>query len=74
MFRPGYIQPLRNIKSSTKLYRILYNIFKPIYHVLKHFPSTATDTTSLGKAMINVVYNESDSKIFGNREINVLGK
>ena len=31
MFRPGYIQPLKGIKSKTQWYAFLYLIFKPIY-------------------------------------------
>ena len=39
MFRPGYIQPLRGVKSRTNWATIFYAVFSPVYLVLKHFPS-----------------------------------
>lgn len=72
MFRPGYIQPLRGIKSKTQWYQAIYNIFKPIYHILKHFPSTATNTTNMGLAMINLLDGKYSKSILENKEINEL--
>ena len=71
MFRPGYIQPLRGIHSKTDWYDYLYMIFKPIYYILKHFPSTATSTTNVGKAMINLTLNNAPSQILHSKEINM---
>ena len=31
MFRPGYIQPLKGVKSKTGAYNVFYSIFKPFY-------------------------------------------
>ena len=70
MFRPGYIQPLRGIHSKTGWYDYLYLVFKPIYLILKHFPSTATSTTNMGKAMINLTINKSSSQVLHSKEIN----
>ena len=70
MFRPGFIQPLRGIKSSTGWYNAIYAIFRPLYAILKHFPSAATNTTNVGKAMINVLLKEPTIKVLGNKEIN----
>jgi len=72
MFRPGYIQPLRGIKSKTNWYQALYNVFWPIYLILKHFPSTATDTTNMGLAMINTLDGKCSETILKNKEINQL--
>jgi len=72
MFRPGYIQPLRGIKSKTNWYQALYNVFWPIYMVLKHFPSTATNTTNMGLAMINTLDRKCSETILENKEINQL--
>ena len=74
MFRPGYIQPLRGIKSKTPAYQMIYTLFKPIYPLLKHFSKYFTDTTSLGKAMINVVINGYEKKHLENTDINILSK
>lgn len=74
MFRPGYIQPMRGIRSKTALYQTAYNIFKPLYAILKHFPSSATNTTNLGKAMIEVAENKAPKNILENSDINALAK
>jgi hypothetical protein len=74
MFRPGYIQPLRGIKSRTNWYSLIYMIFSPIYLILKHFPSSATNTINIGKAMINAVVKEPELNIFNNKDINELAK
>jgi nucleoside-diphosphate-sugar epimerase len=74
MFRPGYIQPEKGIKSSTKWYALLYLIFKPIYLILKHFPGMATSSSNLGQAMIRVLEKEPENSILGNKEINALAK
>src|ERR1035437_8053090 len=52
MFRPVFIQPMGGEKSKTKLYNLLLPIFKPLYFFLKYFESIATNTETLGKAMI----------------------
>ena len=70
MFRPGYIQPLRGIRSKTGWYDYLYLVFKPIYFILKHFPSTATNTSNIGKAMINLAINGNGNTILHSKEIN----
>lgn len=74
MFRPGYIQPLRGIKSKTQWYAAMYAVFKPIYTVLKHFPNTATNTTNMGLAMINTLDGKYKKAILENKDINELAK
>ena len=74
MFRPGYIQPLRGIKSKTSWYAALYMVFKPIYLILKHFPSTATNTTNMGLAMINSLKGHYSKTILENKDINELAE
>ena len=72
MFRPGYIQPLKGIKSKTKWVQAMYNIFWPVYSILKHFPGTATNTTNMGRAMINSLTADYPKQVLGNKEINKL--
>ena len=55
MLRPGYIQPLHGLKSSTRWYRVLYAIVGPLYPVIKAaFPNGATTTEQVGRAMIRI--------------------
>lgn len=74
MFRPGFIQPLKGIRSKTKMYNALYVIFKPLYYLLKLSPKLVTNTTNVGLAMINSLNEQPDIKILRNREINNLAK
>lgn len=74
MFRPGYIQPLKGIKSTSNWYSVLYALFSPLYLILKHFSDTATNTINMGKAMINVADGNYSTKILANKEINELAK
>ncbi len=53
MFRPGYIQPLRGIRSKTTWYQAIYSAIGPLYPVLRRvLPGFVTTTTNLGRAMI----------------------
>lgn len=72
MFRPGYIQPLKDIKSKTKWVQAMYTLFWPVYSILKHFPGTATNTTNMGLAMINSLTSDYPKQVLGNKEINEL--
>ena len=73
MFRPGYIQPLKGIKSRTKFYNLFYILFKPFYFMLKSFKSIVTDTSSFGKAMIKVAAEGYSKRIIESKDINRLG-
>ncbi len=71
MFRPGYIQPQRGIKSKTALYNAIYIVFKPLYPILKRLsPSYFTSTTKVGQAMINVTLNGYEKRHLENKDIN----
>jgi len=74
MFRPGYIQPLKGIKSRTAWYNMIYFIFKPFYFILKPFKGMVTNTESMGKAMIQAALHDYDKKIIESADINILGK
>ena len=74
MFRPGYIQPMKGIRSRTKWYNIVYSIFKPLYFLLRPIKKAVTDTTTLGRAMIEVVATGYDKNILGNADINAICK
>lgn len=73
-FRPGFIYPKRGIKTKTALYSVAYAIFKPLYFIFRLSPAGATDTTSVGLAMINTARLLPENKILGNRLINEMAK
>jgi uncharacterized protein YbjT (DUF2867 family) len=73
MFRPGFIQPLRGIKSRTALYRIPYVILGPFIPLLrKLFPKYVTTTEVLGRAMIKAGREGAPKKVLESRDINSL--
>jgi len=75
IFRPGYIQPKNGIKSSVRLYLVMYTLFAPLYPLLKiTFPKIVTSTDQVGKAMINVGIGGFSKEILENRDINHLAK
>jgi uncharacterized protein YbjT (DUF2867 family) len=75
LFRPGYIQPYKGIKSSTGWYNALYVIFKPLYPILKAIsPKAVTTTINVGKAMINVTMHGYGKKHLENIDINSLAQ
>jgi uncharacterized protein YbjT (DUF2867 family) len=74
VFRPGYIQPLKGIRSRTKGYNLFYLIFKPFYFILKPFKSVVTDTSSVGKAMINIALKGYHKRVIDIADINQLAR
>jgi hypothetical protein len=73
MFRPGYIQPLKGIRSKTRLYQTFYTLARPLYPVLKTlFPTYVTTTEKLGLAMIEVALRGCSQPLLENYDINAL--
>ena len=70
MFRPGFIRPMRGIKSRTPLYNTLYIFIKPFVGLILRNPKIATDSITLGKAMINVGLHGYSKKILESLDIN----
>jgi len=70
MFRPGFIQPMRGIKSKTALYQGIYNIISPLYGLLRRLPKYVTTTVVIGKAMIRVAMDGCDKKVLESIDIN----
>ena len=73
LFRPGAIQPLHGIQSSTKLYRALYRVMGPFFPVLKAlFPDSLTTTEQLGRAMLHAGLEGAPKAVLETRDINRL--
>ncbi|MGL1904077.1 MAG: hypothetical protein OCC49_18220 [Fibrobacterales bacterium] len=72
MFRPGYIQPLKGVRSKTRLYAVPYMLFSWLYPLLKHFPSKVTDTVRVGKSMIAVAEKGYTSNHIEVKDINLI--
>src|SRR5258706_10859122 len=73
MFRPGYIQPLRGIRSKTRWYQALYDVIGPLYPILRRLlPQYVTTTVNIGRAMIHVAATGSSKRILSSADINQL--
>ena len=73
MFRPGYIQPMKGIKSKTQLYQALYRLFSWLYPVFEQvLPNQVTTTEKLGQAMIAVALRGHPDSIVNTPDINNL--
>ena len=75
MFRPGYIQPLKGVRSKTKLYQTGYDVFARFYPLIRRvFPKHVTTTVNVGRAMIRVAVDGSGKRVLENPDINALGE
>jgi len=73
MFRPGYIQPLRGIKSKTRWYQAVYDAIGGLYPVLQRLlPRYVTTTTNMGRAMIEAAARGYSKPILRSDDINRL--
>jgi nucleoside-diphosphate-sugar epimerase len=70
MFRPGYIQPMKGIRSKTALYDAIYQFAGILYPILRLFPNAATTSVNVRKAMIKLLDLEYDKKWLENDDIN----
>jgi uncharacterized protein YbjT (DUF2867 family) len=71
MFRPGYIQPLRGIRSKTGWYQAVYDTLGRLYPLLRRLvPRYVTTTVNVGRAMINVAANGYPKQILTTEDIN----
>nr|WP_319271025.1 NAD-dependent epimerase/dehydratase family protein [uncultured Draconibacterium sp.] len=70
MFRPGFIIPLRGIKSRTKAYQFMYDYFMWLVRLFKTVaPNAVVNTTQVGKAMINCAMHGYNSIIIKPKDI-----
>ncbi len=72
VFRPGYVQPLRGIKSRTTWYNGLYQIFGWLYPLLSNLPKYVTDTSQLAIAMIEAAKNGHAKGVLESIDINMV--
>jgi uncharacterized protein YbjT (DUF2867 family) len=73
LFRPGYIQPLRGIRSKTRWYQAMYDVIGGLYPVLRRlFPRYVTTTVNIGRAMIEVAASGYSRQVLFSPDINRL--
>jgi len=73
MLRPGFIQPLRGVRSSTGFTRAFYAVTAPIFPVLRLLAGNhITTTVNIGRALIHLAAEGDPKRILGPRDINRL--
>lgn len=73
ILRPAFIQPMDGEQSKTPAYRMMYNAFKPLLPLIKKlFPSYATDTRVLGRAMIVLAGKGYEKNVLRSRDLNMI--
>jgi hypothetical protein len=73
MFRPGFIQPVKGVRSKTGWYQAAYDVLGPISPLLLRLaPNYVTTTDRMGRAMIQAADSGYGTRILHSREINAL--
>jgi uncharacterized protein YbjT (DUF2867 family) len=73
MFRPGYIQPLKGIRSKTRWYQALYTALGAFYPLLRRLaPRYVTTTVNVGRALIQVAASGYSKQVLHSDDINRL--
>lgn len=71
MFRPGLIKPIKGMKNTYKVYRLMAPVL-PL--ILKLFPKHSCRLDDLGNAMINCALSGYDKNVLENTDIGKAGK
>ena len=75
MFRPGYIQPKKGVKSKTGWYNAMYVLFSWLYPLFKLLvPNMVVTTIDVGKAMIACATSGYEKNILRPKDINSLSQ
>ena len=75
IFRPGFVQPKKGVRSRTKLYNAIYSMLGPIYPLLETVaPKHVTSSDRLGLALIRAARDGAPKALLGNAEINAMGE
>ena len=73
MLRPGFIQPVKGVRSKTGWYQAFYTVLTPLSPVIRTlFPGIATTTSAVGRAMIRLGLEGYSRPIVTTRDINLL--
>ena len=73
MFRPGYIQPLKGVRSKTAWYQAVYVVLGSLYPLLRRIlPTHLTTTENMGRAMIEVAISGYPKPVLENVDINAV--
>jgi len=73
-FRPGFIQPLKGVRSATRMYNVAYALSRPLMPLVKRlYPGSVTTSVILGRAMIAAAIDGAPKRVLETKDINALG-
>ena len=73
MLRPGFIQPLKGVRSKTRLYQAFYTALGPLVPVARRlFPRHVTTTVAVGRSMIRLAAEGNPQPIIEAADLNRL--
>jgi uncharacterized protein YbjT (DUF2867 family) len=73
MLRPGFIQPMRGVRSRTAWYQAFYTLLGPLYPVLRRLaPRHITTTVDVGRALIQLAAEGDSHHVLETVDINRL--
>ena len=73
MFRPGYIQPVGDVRSRTGWVQASYTVIAPFYPILRRLlPNATTTTANLGRALIQVAVAGYSKPVLYSQDMNRL--
>jgi uncharacterized protein YbjT (DUF2867 family) len=71
MFRPGYIQPMKGVRTKVAAYRAIYALLGWLYPLLRRLaPNHITTSVQVGRAMIHVALAGYPQHILAPADIN----
>jgi len=74
LLRPGFIQPVKGVRSKTAWYQAFYTAMTPLSPLIRLLlPGLATTTAALGRALIQLGLTGFPRAIVTSRDINRLG-
>jgi uncharacterized protein YbjT (DUF2867 family) len=75
MFRPGFILPLKGVRSKTAVYQAIITVLAPLYPLLRRLaPLHMTTTVNVGRAMIAAALDGYDRPILESADIEQLAR
>jgi uncharacterized protein YbjT (DUF2867 family) len=73
IFRPGFVQPTKGVRSATTLYDMIYRVSRPLFPLLNRLiPDRVTASDRLGLALVRTARSGAPANYLHNREINAL--
>ena len=74
MLRPGFIEPMRGVRSKTRLYQTLISLFRPVFPLMRRaLPRMTTTSVAMGRAMIVLALRGDAKAVLESDDINRLG-